>query len=129
MLNSELKKQILDTTFLVRLNTGELLATIAVSRADGSLSLFFPCLFDEELKMTDFCEYAKNRRIEMSVHGIQFIKAPNYDLMDSYFMHVISKYPNDFLDFIKYLDDIVKEGSPEIAASVTETELKSRVLH
>lgn len=130
MLNSEIKRQLIDTTFLVRLNTGELMTSVVISRAHETLSLFFPCIFDEAtLEMQDFCPYAVNRRIEMSSHAIQFIKSPNDQLLDAYFMHVISNHASDFIDFIQYMDSLLEQTGESISVSASEPVAKDRVLH
>lgn len=130
MLDQPLKEKLINTTFLARLTTGELLIGVVIMQESGGISLFFPYeIKNDELEL--FCPYAKNRRFEVAPENFQFVKTPNDAILDRYFVKMISAQFSEFADFIKYFSRITSAQEETLTfPESNETEAKTeRVLH
>lgn len=128
-----LKDKLVDTTFLVRLNTGEWLLSIVIHRSETGVSLFFPYVIKGKDTLEEFCPYAKNRRFEISVQNCQMIKSPDRAMLDLFYTQLVTDRIEDFLDFLKYFRELITElESVNISYDDTqkpEDMSKDRILH
>lgn len=123
MLHLNVRDKILDSTFVIRLNTGEFVIAACIVRPNGVLSLFFPyLLLNAEFK--EFCVPTKNRRFDISTSNIQFVKAPISDMMDDYFSKVMREYEDEFMRFVEYFglcvlnDDIEDDDDSDFSSNI-----------
>ena len=133
MIENGIRDKLLESTYLVKLVSGELLICVLIMNQNGTLSAFFPYEIHNDTEMITFCPMAKNRRFEISINGCIFIKSANSEISDEFFYTIITEESKDFEEFMEYYTQYLivesEENLDEMGISIDDEVPKETVFH
>ena len=114
MITNDIKNKLIESTFIVRLNTGEFLIALVVLNEEYGITLQYPFILKDKMELDIFCPYSFNRIFEIIRTSCQFIKQPSKVLVDKFFISIAENHQEEFISFVEAMKEYMSSGNTSI---------------